>query len=212
MARRIREDASITRNHILDAAVECFSEQGVSQTTLDAIAQKAGVTRGAIYWHFEDKVDLFSAMIERLVCPLRIDKTERLRLMRENPLGFIHAATNKFLEKFTHDPNFCRVFEIFLHKCEYVGELAAIRHKYLEERESENHIDIILQAFTLAQKKGQIGMALTPHQATIALISLTDGMIFNWTKSKRQMFPMESYSTIILDAFFDMLQAGAKHP
>ncbi|MDR0736678.1 MAG: TetR family transcriptional regulator [Zoogloeaceae bacterium] len=210
MVRKIKEDVSITRNHILDAAVECFSEQGVFQTTLDTIAQKAGVTRGAIYWHFEDKVDLFSSMIERLVCPLRIIKEERAWLMQENPLGFIRAAMNEFLDKLTHDPDFYRVFEIFLHKCEYVGEMAEIRHKYLEE--GENHIDIILQAFTLAQKKGQIGTALTPHQAAIALISLVDGLVFNWTKSKRQMFPMESYSTTMLDAFFVMLRREEEHP
>jgi TetR/AcrR family acrAB operon transcriptional repressor len=209
MARKTKEDADITRNHILDAAVELFESQGVSHTSLEGIARHAGVTRGAIYWHFRNKVELFTAMIERLVCPLHARHDERARLMQENPLAFILVSMDEFLDKLMHDPNFYRVFEIFWHKCEYVGEMAELRRKSLDE--GEKHINILMQAFTLAQEKGQIGTALTPHQATIALVSLLDGMVFNWSKSKRQMFPMESYSKAILDLFWKMLQAR-EHP
>jgi TetR/AcrR family acrAB operon transcriptional repressor len=201
MVRKTKEDASITRNHILDAAVECFIEQGVSQTTLDAIAQRAGVTRGAIYWYFENKADILSAMTERFTCPLQ-EQAAAGRLL-DDPLAFLRVATRDFLDRATHDQNFYRMIEIFWHRCEYVGEMAKLRRKSLDE--GEDYIDILLRAFTLAQEKGQIGTALTPHQATIALVSLTTGLVFNWTKSNRQMFPMESYSKVILDAFWDAL-------
>jgi TetR/AcrR family acrAB operon transcriptional repressor len=45
-------------------AMRLFSQQGVSSTSLAQIAQAAGVTRGAIYWHFKDKSDLFSEIWE----------------------------------------------------------------------------------------------------------------------------------------------------
>ena len=77
MVRRTKEDAQETRNRILDTAVEVFSRQGVAQTSLNAIAKEAGVTRGAIYWHFANKVSMFDAMIERLVCPLMINAEDR---------------------------------------------------------------------------------------------------------------------------------------
>ena len=83
------------------------------------------------------------------------------------------------------DANFRKVFEILWHKCEYVGEMANIRDSHLEE--GENHIDILQRAFTLAQERGQVRLGLTPHQITIGLISLLDGMLFNWTRNPQNV-------------------------
>src|SRR3569832_2795775 len=70
MARRTKQDALATRDSILDTAEQLFEQQGVSRTTLQHIAAEAGVTRGAIYWHFHDKSDLFNAMMDRADMPL----------------------------------------------------------------------------------------------------------------------------------------------
>ena len=61
MARRTKEDAEATRNKLLDAAAEVFFAKGVAGASLSEVAQAAGLTRGAIYWHLKDKVDLFDA-------------------------------------------------------------------------------------------------------------------------------------------------------
>ena len=60
MTRKTKQQALETRQHILDVALRLFSQQGVSSTSLAAIAKEAGVTRGAIYWHFKNKSDLFN--------------------------------------------------------------------------------------------------------------------------------------------------------
>ena len=73
MARRTKEEAAATRDSILDAAEKLFVEQGVSRTTLQHIASEAGVTRGAIYWHFDDKSALFNAMMDRVRLPLEAE-------------------------------------------------------------------------------------------------------------------------------------------
>ena len=70
MARRTKEDAMATRHKLLDSAENLFQAQGVSRTSLQDIARRAGATRGAIYWHFKDKADLFNAMMERVTLPL----------------------------------------------------------------------------------------------------------------------------------------------
>ncbi|WP_373095808.1 TetR family transcriptional regulator [Zhongshania sp.] len=67
--RRSKADAEITRCAILDAAADLFAKQGISRTKLDDIAASAGVTRGAIYWHFADKASLIAAMIDRVSAP-----------------------------------------------------------------------------------------------------------------------------------------------
>jgi TetR/AcrR family transcriptional regulator, acrAB operon repressor len=204
MVRRTKEDAQVTRNRILDTAVEVFNHKGVSQTSLNDIAKEAGVTRGAIYWHFDNKVAMFNAMIERLVCPLLINAEDRDARIAANPLLFIREATEEFVGKMLTDTNFRKVFEIFWHKCEYVGEMATIRDSHLDE--GENHIDILQRAFSLAGERGQLGKALTPHQATIGLIALIDGLLFNWTKNPA-MFPLEAYARPIVATYLSGLGA-----
>ena len=208
MVRRTKEDAQETRNRILDTAVEVLNRQGVAQTSLNDIAREAGVTRGAIYWHFANKVAMFDAMIERLLCPLLFNSADRDALLAADPLGFIRAAADEFIGKMLSDTSFRRVFEIFWHKCEYIGEMAALRDSHLEE--GENHIDLIQRAFALAQEQGQMDRRLTPHQATIGFIGLVDGLLFNWTR-KPGMFPLASYAPGIVDAWFAGLGAAPRH-
>lgn len=68
---RREEYAETTRAAIVEAAVERFSADGFSRTSMDAIAETARVTKGAVYHHFRDKAELFEAvfvlMEERLL-------------------------------------------------------------------------------------------------------------------------------------------------
>lgn len=199
MVRKTKEDAQVTRNRILDAAVEVFSRQGVSQTSLKDIAVNAGVTRGAIYWHFSDKVAIVNAIIERSICPLMLKNPESRVLIQDDPMGFLWASTREFVGKMVNDPDFRNVFEILWHKCEYVGDMAVIRDKYLDE--GETHVETLHQIMTLAQEKGQLNRGLSPHQATIGLVALVDGLMFNWTK-RTQLFSLEDYTFPILESYF----------
>jgi len=69
MARKTKKDAELTRQRIIHAAREVFLVRGVSRTTMEHIAAQAGVTRGAVYWHFDNKIDLFHAMREQVFLP-----------------------------------------------------------------------------------------------------------------------------------------------
>jgi AcrR family transcriptional regulator len=68
---RREEYAETTRAAIVQAAVERFAAEGFARTTVDAVAEAARVTKGAVYHHFKDKADLFEAafvvMEERLL-------------------------------------------------------------------------------------------------------------------------------------------------
>ena len=70
MVRRTKEEALETRNRILDAAEAVFHARGVARPSLADIAEAAGVTRGAIYWHFKDKSVVFAAMCDRVNLPV----------------------------------------------------------------------------------------------------------------------------------------------
>ncbi|PPD53183.1 MAG: TetR family transcriptional regulator, partial [Methylotenera sp.] len=75
MVRKSKEDAELTRKRIITAAREVFLSRGVSRTTLEHIATQANVTRGAIYWHFKNKTEIFHAIREQVLLPL-IDRMD----------------------------------------------------------------------------------------------------------------------------------------
>lgn len=58
--------ASQTRTRIIAAARELFAEQGFAATSTEQVLLRAGTTRGGLYHHFTDKVDLFAAVCETL--------------------------------------------------------------------------------------------------------------------------------------------------
>ena len=61
---KTRAEALLTRECILDAGVKCFGQMGYDQTSITSIAQEAGVSRGAVYGHFEDKEAIFRAVVD----------------------------------------------------------------------------------------------------------------------------------------------------
>jgi TetR/AcrR family acrAB operon transcriptional repressor len=86
MARKTKEEAEKTRKDLIAAARTVFHECGVSRSTLEKIAKEAGVTRGALYWHFKDKAALFSAMREDVFTPL-VERSDSILFSEsyENP-------------------------------------------------------------------------------------------------------------------------------
>jgi TetR/AcrR family acrAB operon transcriptional repressor len=60
-----KEQAEKTRENILRGALKTFSEKGLAKARLEDIAKDMGVTRGAIYWHFKNKLELFSELFKK---------------------------------------------------------------------------------------------------------------------------------------------------
>ncbi|MGZ9164459.1 MAG: TetR family transcriptional regulator, partial [Anaerolineales bacterium] len=64
--RRTKEEAAVTRATLLKTALSVFSAKGYAAATLDDVATAAKVTRGAIYWHFKSKADLYNTLTQEL--------------------------------------------------------------------------------------------------------------------------------------------------
>ena len=66
----VQARAEATRRRIIDAAIALFSEEGYGDTGLAAIMDRADVSKGAFYYHFESKEALASAIIDEGVTQL----------------------------------------------------------------------------------------------------------------------------------------------
>jgi AcrR family transcriptional regulator len=53
-----------TRDQLIEVAWAEFAENGFAQTSTEHVVREAGVTRGALYYHFKDKTDMFRAVVE----------------------------------------------------------------------------------------------------------------------------------------------------
>ena len=119
--RRTKDASEQTRQQILTAAREEFARRGVTRTTLEHIAHKAGVTRGAIYWHFANKAELFKAMREQVSIPL-VDRTDfaLLEPCDGDALNGVERFMQGLIMAVLHDDETRKTFEILSLKCEYV--------------------------------------------------------------------------------------------
>ena len=208
MVRKTKEQAQETRNAILDAAEVVFQERGVSHTSLAEIASAAQVTRGAIYWHFRNKADLFDAMTQRVFEPLEAKFAEMQANAESNPVTILRALALYFLERVVNDPSYFRLLEISWHKCEYVGEMAIIRDAHLEC--GNRYLEISEQGFELARQRGYLPAALDARCAAVGLMAVVDGLVVNWTLDKA-LFPLSAFAPPIIDAYLNGLSfASAK--
>src|SRR5258706_11650590 len=178
MARRTKEEAQETRSRILDAAERVFYDKGVANASLEDIAGAAEVTRGAIYWHFRDKAELFDAMMQRVVLPAEEMLESAESSGNAEPLQLLRRATIDVLVRTAQDPRMQRVFEIAYHKCEYVGDAVGVRARHIA---SQNEcLKTIETGFKACVVAGQLPKSVNPRVAAVGAMSLVSGVIANW--------------------------------
>jgi TetR/AcrR family acrAB operon transcriptional repressor len=183
MARRTKEEALATRQALLDAAERVFQAQGVSSTSLGDIAAAAGTTRGAIYWHFKDKADLYNAMMERVSLPLEDAFRDVMQLEPGvDPLPGLRRALDRVLERTVHDPQTRRVFEVATHKVEYSDALDAVRQRHLAVR--EEFLALLERVLRHGARVRGVRLAGVADVAG-GLHALLDGLIQNWLLDAR---------------------------
>ena len=92
--RKTKEEAEITKQKIMDAALQLFKNKGVDATRLQDIAKAAGMTRGAIYWHFKNKLDILTTLM--------LDMKKRFEVLLKNFQEEDGGAVEK-LERLIHE-------------------------------------------------------------------------------------------------------------
>ncbi|AOW13815.1 TetR family transcriptional regulator [Hydrogenophaga crassostreae] len=180
MVRRTKADAEATRHSLLDAAELLFQARGVSRTSLNDIAVAAGTTRGAIYWHFKDKADLFNAMMDRAVLPLEQALTSVGDRASElsDPLQALRSSMRLALNKTATDPRVRRAFEVATLQVEYNEEMHAVRQRHLQVR--NECISSTALALKAASTKRGVPLPIALETASLGLHVMVDGLIHNW--------------------------------
>jgi TetR/AcrR family transcriptional regulator, acrAB operon repressor len=179
MVRRTKAEAEQTRLQIIDAARRVFHTHGVARSTLEQIAREAGVTRGAVYWHFQDKQDLFFAMREQATLPL-VDQVDESLVDEslEDPLEGIRIALLRVLTVLEGDPAARETFQIMIFRCEYVAEFAPV---LVRINASCDELGMRLErAYRRAAERGQLRAGLDPALLARDTVAFLTGTIDRW--------------------------------
>ncbi|MFL9610122.1 TetR family transcriptional regulator [Methylobacillus sp. Pita2] len=186
MARKTKEDAELTRQRIITAAREVFAKRGVSHTTMEHIATHAQVTRGAVYWHFANKIELFQAMRDQAMLPF-IEQLDAAVLddQSEDPLASIEQFFCNTIKTLETDASTRQTYEIMMAKCEYVDEFNEVLQQVLITCQS--FIDKTQLLYEKAKQKGLIHPELDPATLAMDTQLFFGGVIHMWIKDNSNL-------------------------
>lgn len=205
MARKTKERAEETRTAILEAALGLFSTRGVAGTTLSDVAQRAGVTRGAIYWHFDNKDDLLRALWQEIFLPYEKITEAGERDEEPDPLGALHSVLVAILTDLAENKRTRQLFQMWLDR----GVLGTADRKEPEQellcrRQGLERFDAVMRN---AIRKGQLPAHFDTRLGAIALLAFLDGLIMNWLLVP-DLYRGRKDAHQLADAFFFMLQSA----
>ena len=177
--RRTKEDAARTRDAIIAAALACFDRHGIARCTMEQIAAEAGVTKGAVYWHFKGKQEIFHALREQVSLPL-LDRADTTLLSGKSGSGLDRIARflEATLELVETDRRTRQTLGVLHFKCEYVDELAA---ELEDGRRNQRRLAEALQgAYADARREGALRPGLEPRIASVETLAFLTGLTRLW--------------------------------
>ena len=204
MARKTKEEAERTYHAILDAATALFIRQGVANTTLKDIAAEAGMTRGAIYWHFDNKDAVIQALWLRNADTLHQNFSDMLEHITPP-----HAAANfrqgikNMIQSLVNEPELGQILRIVIHNVEYTDQQTELQEFLKQKKESFD--TAMTSAFTALKKCHALKVDLPPDLLAQSLLSYIHGLIHTYLSPVHRKLDLRKDGNVLIDLFLDAL-------
>ena len=202
MARKTKEEAEQTYHALLDAATTLFIRQGVARTTLNDIAQAVGMTRGAVYWHFDNKDAVIKALWERNAGSLIQDFNATLtHLDSARAREHFREAMKGFLRRAVSDPMLSQAMRIFTHCIEFTDEKTELQD-YLFSRRDQFFYSL-LDALRVLHRQGALRPGLSPEVATTAVWAYLNGLVHTHLEPGTQTVDLLQHGDTLMDLLLE---------
>jgi AcrR family transcriptional regulator len=198
---RQAERRAETRSKLMNAAGNVFAEHGYERATLEEIADRAGLSKGAVYYNFASKEELFLALLEdRLVGQL--DGVEQVFEEATPPERQSRAAAQRFLEGIERDPRWAPLFFEFL---AYSARDPARRARFAEQflRAARRLLTGVIER---RYEDLQVDPPMSPEELAICIDALANGMLIE------RLFDREAISDDLLGRAVALLTRPAGAP
>ncbi|RZN22945.1 MULTISPECIES: acrEF/envCD operon transcriptional regulator [unclassified Escherichia] len=177
MAKRTKAEALKTRQELIETAIAQFAQYGVSKTTLNDIADAANVTRGAIYWHFENKAQLFNEMWLQQPSLRELIQERLTEGLEHDPFLQLREKLIVGLQYIAEIPRQQALLQILYHKCEFSDEMLA--EAVIREKMGFNP-QILREVLQACQQQGDIAKSLDLDVVMIIIDGAFSGIVQNW--------------------------------
>lgn len=177
MPRRRKENDPDVQNQLLNAALQIFAAQGYSATTLDKVAEQVGLSKGAVYWYFDNKLALFLAVVQREFSLFTTFLTSIVARAEVNPLERVKLLMVEAIHYYSDHPEFGAIVDVL--SSPEAPEIADTLQALMSEQYAQLR-GLVTPVFQEAHHAGQISdSALTVAPAM--LIALLEGLFAQWS-------------------------------
>ncbi|WP_035985311.1 TetR family transcriptional regulator [Leptolyngbya sp. KIOST-1] len=166
-----------TRSRILASAQRVFAQQGYAGATLDAIAADAGLTKGAVYWHFASKIDLFIALLrQHRESPLHVTPEQVQQLFAQlGPAAAIKTLVTQQLEYAQAHPDWCRLAMEF-----YIQSRQADVQQVFQDMDYQGELTGLITILRQLQDQGWLNASVDAQMLETYWSALVNGLILNY--------------------------------
>jgi len=170
--RKTKEEAEKTKNKILKSALKVFLKNGYSKTSLADIAENAGYTRGAVYWHFKDKSEILEKINSKFFSRFSYKQSEILETSL-NPMNKINEMININFPLLYNNKEFRDFIELTWFKTEIDQHEGLLQGKMAITKTFNDTITILFQE---ASNEGALKKEVDPEIAALSVTSLINGI------------------------------------
>ncbi|MDR1133363.1 MAG: TetR family transcriptional regulator [Synergistaceae bacterium] len=204
MARKTKELALETRKKLLESALGVMSEKPFNTVSIDEIASRVGLSKGAVYWHFKNKSDLLVNLIRDLCEKNRLDFIED-----GNPPENFEDLRRFFRKKLSKADPSERTQKIkkLLHRgYEWPEETSAAVKEIISEK-TRLELEMVKRVVALHQERHEVRTDFTAHEIATLLSAIFHGMFFFHLS---EIFSMDfsKYTDFIFGALEKELRSG----
>jgi len=173
--RRTKEEAQKTKEEIYRAGLAVFAENGFAAATMQDVAKRAGVTRGAIYWHYRTKQAFYEETVSRLTSAYE----EIILQVRQadSVLDGITAAIQRLVHRFLNDSEFRAMQELTMRESDHRSD-AARRNQESFERASDDAVEIVRAGI----ERGEICSEFSPAVVSLTVQAFIGGLFLTMTE------------------------------
>lgn len=174
---RTKQADPLARRQILAAALDVFSKQGYAGTTLDDITAAANLSKGAIYWYFESKADLFATLLgERasIFSEILLDAARGAT----GPLAALEAMWLRWMEALETDRGYQAYVRLAYLRVEVADEPSVgLDARRTEERRVQA---LVTERILAAVAAGELPSGLDIEAAVLSFVGTGNGLVRAW--------------------------------
>lgn len=199
--RKTKEEAEKTKATILESALNVFLKNGYSKTSLSNIAENAGYTRGAVYWHFKDK----SEILEKLITKFHnrfFSKQNYILESSLDPIQKVNEIININLPLLYNDKEFRDFIELTWFKTELDQHDGLLQGKMTITKIFNDNISTLLSEASI---NGSLKKDVDPQIAALTITSIINGIYRGYFVMPDKL-KSEKTSTLIIEDYLNRIK------